>query len=134
MFILALVAALLLIPAVALAAPSVTYGSSLEEIARVVYYSIVKGDWRIAAVIGVILVTQLAKRVWPKLAEGKAAWVAAIVIGVAGAVGNAWLANVAVAGVFGYAMLAVNGAITGLAAAGLYRGAQKLSEQKDPPL
>ena len=132
MLLLAIVSLILLIPSVALAATAaIPFAPGIEEIAKVVFDAVQGGSWRLAAVAGVILVTQAAKYFWPKFAEGKTAWATAIVLGVAGAVANAWLAGVVVVGVSGYLALVVSGAINGLAAAGLYRGHQKLSEKKE---
>lgn len=131
MLLLAIVSLILLIPSVALAATAIPFAPGIEEIAKVVFTAVQGGSWRIAAVAGVVLATQVAKYFWPKLAEGKTAWVTAIVLGVAGALTNAWLAGVVVVGLSGYFALVVSGAINGLAAAGLYRGHQKLSEKKE---
>lgn len=102
----------------------------MEDIS-VISGAVTDGNWRLAAVLGIILLTKLVQqfnKYWAPLGSGKVAVPLAALSGIAAAMLPCVVAKQQL-GVVAWLTLAVDGALTGLAAAGFYRGVQKINEK-----
>ena len=109
--------------------------------------AITAGNWRIAAaaviivIVGILRTGKLTKflpgKISTWLSSGKGAWITAVVGGALGAAANVALAGSTWGGLKGVAVIIVNGAMTGLVAAGLVSGWKTLKPSAPavpPPL
>ena len=90
-----------------------------------------QGHWRIVAALGMIglvyLVRSYGSKLWKPLASGKYAVLVTVVTSVLTELGMVWYAQgIGAMGVTS----AVSGTLTGLAATGIYRGAQTLTQKR----
>ena len=97
-----------------------------DTLIKQLFDSVNGGQWTImGALVVVVFVGALKKygsKVAPKIAEGKWAWITAVMSGAGLGIAHAILAGVPLGGAKGIATLAAKGAIVGLTAAGLVKG------------
>lgn len=129
MLALLIVGLVLLVPAVVLALPdpfsdpSGFAGGALDAISN--------SNWRLLGAFVVVGVVALIRKYGVRLGlgSGRAAWVTSIMLGALASLGAALEMGIALGGIIGVLKVLINGAITGLAASGMFSIMK--SEKKD---
>ena len=99
---------------------------------RVAYDAVTQGSWRIVAALTLMLTVFLIRKYGLRRIQltSWGAWSMAVLFGVTGAFANRLFAGYAFGGFTGVLQTAVDGAMTGLTAAGLWKGGKAFLDRK----
>lgn len=109
-----------------------------QQLAFRIFEAVQGSAWRLVAALAVLGIVKAFRsgfvtKYLPSLKSGKAAFFAALGTGAAGAVANAYVAGFDITSAQAFVTLCLDGAVTGLVAAGLYSGGKKWLEVPPPP-